>query len=43
LTKSVDFTVIDLTGFSEQSTADIQRYVDSLPQAQQAKIIRIGF
>lgn len=43
LTKSMDFTVIDLTGFSEQSTADIQQYVDSLPPAQQARILRIGF
>ena len=43
LLKSMDFTVIDLTGFSEQSTADITSYVDSLPEAEQAKIIRIGF
>ncbi len=43
LLKSTDFTVIDLTGFSEQSIADITNYVDSLPEAEQAKIIRIGF
>lgn len=43
LNKSMDFTVIDLTGFSEQSTADIAGYVDSLPADLQAKIIRIGF
>jgi uncharacterized protein YukE len=43
LLKSVHFVVIDLTGFSDQSTADISRYVDSLPEAEQAKIIRIGF
>jgi uncharacterized protein YukE len=43
LLKSVDFTVIDLTGFSDQSIADITRYVDSLSEAEQAKIIRIGF
>jgi hypothetical protein len=43
LLKSMDFTVIDLTGFSEQSVADITNYIDSLPEAAQAKIIRIGF
>ncbi len=43
LNKSIDFTVIDLTGFSDQSIADITNFVDSLPEAQQAKIIRIGF
>jgi hypothetical protein len=43
LLKSVDFTMIDLTGFSEQSIADITNYIDSLPEAEQAKIIRIGF
>jgi hypothetical protein len=43
LNKSMDFTVIDLTGFSEQSASDITSYVDSLPADLQAKIIRIGF
>jgi hypothetical protein len=43
LLKSMDFTVIDLTGFSGQSAADITSYIDSLPDAAQAKIIRIGF
>lgn len=43
LRKSTDFTLIDLTGFSEQSRADISAYVDSLPPDQQAKIVRIGF
>jgi hypothetical protein len=43
LLKSMDFTVIDLTGFSDQSIADITNYIDSLPEAEQAKIIRIGF
>jgi hypothetical protein len=43
LIKSIDFTVIDLTGFSEQSIADITNYIDSLPATEQAKIIRIGF
>ena len=43
LLKSMDFTVIDLTGFSDQSISDITTYVDSLPEAEQARIIRIGF
>jgi uncharacterized protein YukE len=43
LLKSVDFTVIDLTAFSDQSIADITRYVDSLSEAEQARVIRIGF
>jgi hypothetical protein len=43
LNKSMDFTLIDLTGFSEQSAADITAYVDSLPADLQAKIVRIGF
>jgi hypothetical protein len=43
LLKSMDFTVIDLTGFSEQSISDITNFIDSLSPADQAKIIRIGF
>jgi hypothetical protein len=43
LLKSMDFTVIDLTGFSEQSVSDITNFIDSLSPADQAKIIRIGF
>lgn len=43
LNKSIDFTLIDLTGFSPQSVADITAWVNSLPPAQQAKILRIGF
>jgi hypothetical protein len=43
LLKSMDFTVIDLTGFSDQAISDITSYVDSLPEAEQVKIIRIGF
>ncbi len=43
LLKSVNFVVIDLTGFSDQSITDIAGYVDSLPEAEQARIIRIGF
>ncbi len=43
LNKSIDFTIIDLTGFSDQSIADIRDFIDSLSEAQRAKIIRIGF
>jgi hypothetical protein len=43
LLKSMNFTVIDLTGFSEQSISDITDFIDSLSPADQAKIIRIGF
>ncbi|HEX5493600.1 MAG TPA: hypothetical protein VFX70_03370 [Mycobacteriales bacterium] len=38
-----DFTVIDLTGFGDQSISDIRGYLDTLPEAEQARIIRIGF
>ncbi len=43
LLKSMDFTLIDVTGFSDQAISDITDYIDSLPAAEQAKIIRIGF
>lgn len=43
LRKSVDYTVIDLTGFSEESRTDIEAYVNSLRPEEQAKIIRVGF
>jgi hypothetical protein len=43
LRKSIDYTMIDLTGFSEQSAAEISAYVNSLPAEMQARIIRIGF
>jgi hypothetical protein len=43
LLKSNDFTVIDLTGFTQQQFTVVRNYVDGLPQASQAKIIRIGF
>jgi uncharacterized protein YukE len=43
LLKSVNFVVIDLTGFSDRSITDIAGYVNSLPEAEQARIIRIGF
>lgn len=43
LRKSIDYTIIDLTGFSAESKSGIAAYVNSLPAAQQAKIMRIGF
>ncbi len=43
LLKSNHFTVIDLTEFTPQQIAIVERYVDSLGPASQAKIIRIGF
>jgi len=43
LLKSIDFTVIDLTGFSPEQIAAVERYLSTLPPGQLAKIIRIGF
>jgi CdiA C-terminal tRNase domain len=43
LLKANDFTVLDLTGFPEVQKAVVRRFVNGLPQASQAKIIRIGF
>ncbi len=43
LLKSNDFTVVDLTGFSNEQISAVRAYVDSLPPADQAKMVRIGF
>ena len=43
LTKSNDFTALDVTGFKPAHKAAVRAYIDSLPPASQAKIIRIGF
>jgi Pretoxin HINT domain len=43
LLKSNDFTVVDLTGFSGEQINVVTDFINSLPQASQAKIIRIGF
>ncbi|MBI3463317.1 MAG: hypothetical protein HY000_09695, partial [Planctomycetes bacterium] len=43
LLKSNDFTVIDMTGFTRKQIAAVRAYVDSLPAAQRAKIIGVGF
>ena len=43
LLESNDFTVIDLTGFTPAQIAVVRGYVNGLPQASRARIIRIGF
>jgi hypothetical protein len=43
LLKSVDFVVIDMTGYTPEQIAGIRDYVDSLPADQQHRIIRVGF
>jgi hypothetical protein len=43
LLKSNDFTVVDLTGFTDAQITTVKSYINSLPAASQAKIIRIGF
>lgn len=41
--KSVDYVVIDLTGFSEEQISIVKQYLSKLPPEQVAKLIRIGF
>jgi hypothetical protein len=43
LLKANDFTVIDLTGFTQTQIGQVSAYVRSLSQALQDKIIRINF
>lgn len=43
LLKANDFTAVDMTGFTDAQKAAVRAYVDSLPAASQARIIRIGF
>lgn len=43
LLKSNHFTVLDLTGFTNAQKATVRAYIDGLPAASQARIIRIGF
>jgi hypothetical protein len=43
LLKSNDFTVIDLTGFTREQIAAVNRYLATLDDKQLAKILRIGF
>jgi hypothetical protein len=43
LLKSVDFIVIDLTGFSPEQVAVVERHLSTLPPTKLSKIIRIGF
>jgi hypothetical protein len=43
LLKSNEFTVVDLTGFTDAQRAAISSYIDSLPASAQTRLIRIGF
>jgi hypothetical protein len=43
LLKSNDFTAVDLTGFTNAQKVTVRAYIDGLPAASQARIIRIGF
>jgi hypothetical protein len=43
LLKSNNFTAIDLTGFAPEQQAAVSSYLNSLPAAQQGKIIKVGF
>ena len=38
-----DYLVLDLNGFTESQTSKISQYVNGLPAAEQARIIRLGF
>ena len=38
-----DVVVLDLTGFTADQIAEVRAHIESLPPAQQAKIVRIGF
>lgn len=41
--KSVDFVVVDLTGFSQEQISIVERHLSTLPPSKLAKLIRIGF
>jgi hypothetical protein len=43
LLKSNDLTVIDMTGYTPDQIAAVGKYVDALPAAKQAMIVRVGF
>jgi len=43
LLKSNDFTVIDLTGFTQAQIGQVNAYLATLTAAQLARIIRVGF
>ena len=38
-----DYTVLDMTGFTQSQIDTVRQYVDGLPQADQDKIVRLGF
>jgi hypothetical protein len=43
LLKGNDFTIIDMTGYTTDQISAVKQYVDALPAAKQAMIIRVGF
>ncbi|QRK11627.1 hypothetical protein JQX13_17070 [Archangium violaceum] len=43
LLKGNDFTVVDMTGYTAEQIAAVKQYVDALPAAKQAMIVRVGF
>ena len=43
LLKSVNYVVIDMTGFTQQQAEEVAQYIDSLPETGQARIIKVGF
>jgi hypothetical protein len=43
LLKGNNFTIVDLTGYTDDQIAGVRAYVDALTEAQQAMIRRIGF
>ena len=38
-----DYAVLDMTGFTQSQIDTVRQYVDSLPMADQDKIVRLGF
>jgi len=43
LHKSVDFVVIDMTGFTPEQISIVEQHLSTLPPGQLARIIRVGF
>jgi hypothetical protein len=43
LLKSNDYTVVDMSGFTEAQKEEVRAFLDRLPGDDRAKVIRIGF
>lgn len=43
LLKSNDFTVVDMTDYTDEQILAVRRYVDALPAEKHRKIVRVGF